>query len=122
MNINKNQLLSSFLETIEGIASKEYQKRVWIEGIGPECDDFEETVNWFFDDGRLILKNINDYGFTNNQYLILKIFFDEFEAFSDEHYLAQEFIDTPEWTKITERAKEVLKAFHWGSSDKLHTS
>jgi hypothetical protein len=40
-----------------------------------------------------------------------------FEAFSDGHNWPAEFIDTPEWTKITEKAKEVLKAFHWKTPD-----
>jgi hypothetical protein len=116
MEIERNQILISFLETIEGISSKEYQRRVWIEGRGPECDDFDETVNWFFDDGRLVLKKYKDFGITDIQYLLLKKFFDEFEAFSDEHDWPPEFIDSPEWTKISEMAKEVLKAFHWKKS------
>ena len=34
-------------------------------------------------------------------------------------YLPQDFIDTPEWTKITELAKDVLVAFDWKPKNKL---
>ena len=117
MKSKNHQALISFLKIIEGISSKEYQKRVWIEGSGPECDDFDETVNCFFDNGRPILENFKHYDITEDQYSILNFFFNMFEAFSDEHDWPAEFIDTPEWTKITEMAKEVLKAFHWKTPD-----
>ena len=71
MGINKKQILNSFLETIEGISDKKYQKRAWIQG---EEADFDETVNFFFDDGDPILENYKDFGITEAQYQILKKF------------------------------------------------
>jgi hypothetical protein len=60
MDINREdreQILISVLENIEGIFDKEYQRRVWIRGEGPECDDFDETVCNFFQDGNGIIEN-----------------------------------------------------------------
>ncbi len=115
--INKEEFLKMFLSDVFRIANKEYQKRVWIEGKGPECDDFDETVNCFFDEGEIIMNHYIEFGVTEVQHLLLKTFWDEFRSFSNDNYWPQEFIDSPEWTKITERAKEVLKAFDWKSPD-----
>ena len=110
----KKQILNSLLETIKGISDKEYQKRVWIQGEGPEVDDFDESVCNFFGDGDPVLKNYQDFGITIEQYNTLKIFRDEFEKFckgiASEYYLPALFINTLEWKKIIELAKEVLKA------------
>ena len=48
---------------------------------------------------------------TKNQFNLLKKFRDNFKKFSDKNVLPQLFIDTPEWTKITIMANEVLQAF-----------
>ena len=66
MEINRKQILLSLLETIEGISDKNYQNRVWIKGIGPEVDDFEETVNYFFDIGNPLLENYQEFGLTKS--------------------------------------------------------
>ncbi|VHO02395.1 hypothetical protein [Candidatus Rhabdochlamydia sp. T3358] len=117
MDIDREQILISVLETIEGISDKEYQKRVWIRGVGPECDDFDETVCNFFGDGNPLIENYKDFGITESQYHLLVKFRDEFNDFCRgpalEYYLPQLFIDTPEWGKIMEMAKEVLKAFNF---------
>ncbi len=102
-----------FLKNIQLIADKEYQRRVWIRGEGPECDDFDETCCRFFDDGDSVFQNYKDFWITNNQYEILKKFRDEFEVFADNNNWPQLFIDTPEWDAIVEMAKEVLRAFHY---------
>ena len=109
----RKQILDSFLENLAGISDKEYQKRVWIEGRGPECDDFVETVCDFFDLGEYIFDNYEGYNITEPQQKILNEFRKEFKAFSDEKDFPEKFIDTPEWTKITEMAKEILKVFNY---------
>jgi hypothetical protein len=112
-NEAKKQILMSVLATVENVSNKEYQKRVWIQGEGPEVDDFDETCCNFFGDGDPILENYKDFGLTESQYLSLKRFRDNFRDFSDKYYHPYEFIDTPKWNEITKMAKEVLKAFHY---------
>ncbi len=113
MDIDRKQILVSCLETIKDISDKEYQKRVWIRGEGPEVDDFDEAVCDFFGDGDPIIENYKDFGITESQYYLLKKFRDAFRDFSDENDFPQLFIDTLEWQEITEMAKEVLKVFNF---------
>lgn len=119
-NEAKKQILISVLETIDNISDKKYQTRVWIQGKGPEVDDFDETCCNFFGDGDPLLENYKDFGLTESQYLVLKKFRDKFRAFSDEYYHPSEFIDTPEWNEITEMAKEVLKSFNYEEKKNEH--
>jgi hypothetical protein len=109
----RKQILMSVLATIENISNKEYQKRVWVLGEGPEVDDFDETCCNFFGDGDPLLENYIDFGLTETQYLLLRKFRNKLRTFSDKYFRPSEFIDTPEWNEITEMAKEVLKAFDY---------
>jgi hypothetical protein len=116
MEIDRKQILTSVLETIEGISDKEYQKRIWIRGEGPEVDDFTETTCHFFEELDGILEKYKDFEINNRQYYLLIKLRDRFDIFiknPKRGYLPQEFIDTPEWNTITEMAKEVLKAFNY---------
>jgi len=116
--IDKISFLKQFSEEVFILSSKEYQKRVWVEGIGPECDDYSESINRFFDSCEIILNHFEEFGLKKEQYNLLNLFFNKFDEFiQTNNDFPQEFINTPEWTKITEMAKEVLKAFHWKTSD-----
>ena len=114
---NKKKILQSFLETIEWISDREYQRKAWIRGEILETD-FDETVNFFFDDVDPILENYKGFRITDSQYQILKNFRDKFRMFSDNNNWPHQFIDTPEWHKVTEMAKEVLEAFDYKSQKK----
>jgi hypothetical protein len=120
MKKENNHALINLLKIIDDISNKEYQKRVWIDGKGPECDDFDDTVCDFFGIGESIIKKHNIFGITDNQHQLLTVFYNEFRTFSNEHTWPPEFIDTLEWTRITEMAREVLKAFHWKMPSKNH--
>ena len=113
----KKNLLNNLLREIWHVSSKEYQKKIWIEGKGPQCDDYDETSIGILDDGEIIVKEHELFKITDNQYMLLKQFRDEYEIFSNgigfELYLPERFIDAPEWTRITELAKEVIKAFDY---------
>jgi hypothetical protein len=111
MHIEKKQILRSLLDNAAAISDKNYQKRVWIEGKGPECDNFDDTVCDFFGDGNPIIDNYKDFELTERQRDILITFRDAFREFSDHHDWPPLFIDTPEWTHITEMAQEVLREF-----------
>jgi hypothetical protein len=110
---DKKYILNQFLINISGISDKEYQKRVWIRGEGPECDDFDETVCQFLDSWRFISEKYQDFQITDPQYQLLKEFREKFEVFADDNYWPPEFIDSPEWEKIMEMAKNVLNAFNF---------
>ena len=111
---DKNNIINSIIEIVANIADKNYQKRVWVKGIGPECDDFSETVNNFFGLCDPTLEEYQDFGITEPQYLILNKFrfeFDQFERNSKSRLLECELIETPEWQRIMGLAKDVLVTF-----------
>ena len=111
MDINRKQILEDFLADIADISDKEYQRRIWIRAEGPECDDFTEIVCRYSNAAELLFEKYKECGISNIQLYILKQFHDEFKKFWIDNDLPQLFIDTPEWTKITMMAKEVLQAF-----------
>jgi hypothetical protein len=113
METNRKQVIEGFLQNLYRISNKEYQQKIWIEGAGPECHDFDEAVNDFFGDGDSILENYQDYGLSQSQYRLLKKFHDEFRIFADKNDLPEEFIDTSEWKRIMDMAKDVLKTFNY---------
>ena len=115
MNVSddiKKTVLSNILDEIGCISDKEYQRRTWIKGEGP---DFDEACCRLFDDNQFdyVLDKYQDYKITDRQYQVSKIFRDGFRTFSDENHWPPEFIDTPEWGKIMMMAKDVLKAFDY---------
>lgn len=116
MKIDRKSILNTMLETLRDISNKEYQRRVWIRGEGPEVDDFDEVVNYFFDEADGIVKHYRDFGITERQCKMLKNFRDKFEHFSDDNNYPELFIDTPEWDKIIRMAQEVLEAFDQNDS------
>ena len=113
MDINRKQILESFLSDVADISDKEYQRRIWINAEGPECDDFTEIVCRHSNAAESIFEKHKAYGISGPQLDALKKFHEEFKKFWIENDLPQLFIDTPEWTKITLLAKEVLQAFDY---------
>jgi hypothetical protein len=109
----RKQILHGFIDIFTRISNKEYQKRIWINGEGPEVDAFDDIVNEFFIECDSILENYRDFGITDSQHQILKKFRDKFEVFSDENNWPQKFIDDPEWGEITEMAEEILRVFNY---------
>ena len=113
MEVNRIQIMKFLLEIINDLTDKEYQKRIWIRGEGPEVDSFDDAVCNFFDTADHVVQNHKDYKLTNEQYQILKKFRDRYDLFCDDNDFPEEFIDSPEWAEIIAHAKEVLKAFDY---------
>ncbi len=113
---NRKDILNSLLETIKSISDVEYQRRAWIRGEPPGTD-FDETVNNYSLDAEGILKHYKDFEITEIEFQILKKFDEQFRDFYGKNNWPQQFIDTPEWTKIIKLAKEVLKVFNYQKND-----
>jgi hypothetical protein len=109
-DIDRKQIMETFIRMIDHISDKEYQKRAWIKG---EEADFDEAVCLFFGESDSILENYEAFGITEAQYKLLKKLRDKFRIFADKHDFPEEFIDTAEWAKIMALAKEVLKTFNY---------
>ncbi len=114
MALDRNRILQQFLTLISDISDKEFQMRVWIKGIGPECIDFDETCDYFFVEGVDVIKNYKDYGITEHQEKLLTSLQKIFDAFLEDHLEEPiEFINTPEWQHVIDEAKKVLEAFNY---------
>ena len=113
MDIDKQLILGNILEIVCDVSDKEYQRRIWIRGDGPEVDSFDDAVCDFFMESESVLERNKDFSLTNLQYQVLKKFHDEFENFPMRHDWPGDFIDTPEWEKIIDLAKEVLEGFQY---------
>jgi hypothetical protein len=109
----KKYTFNEYIRHISHIQDRDYQTRIWIRGEGPECQAFDDAVCDFFDIGDPILKEYKGFGITEDQYKLLKRLRDEFRIFADKNDFPELFIDTPEWAKIIELAKDVLRAFNY---------
>lgn len=92
------------------LTDKDYQIRAWIKG---EAFDFDETVCRYFDLSDPILEGYKDFELTDDQYFLLKTFSEKFRMFAYENDFPEEFIITPEWNKITEMTKDILRIFNY---------
>jgi len=118
-NTANQRRLCSFVENIAHISNVEYQKRVWVKNEGPECEDIDDAVCDFFDDGDPILENYKDFGITETQYKVLMTlrrkldnFIDEYGVFAPEES-TERLIELPQWQEIREISKRVLKDFNF---------
>ena len=113
---DKEGVLKRFLETIFEISDKDFQERIWIKGLGPECSSFEEAICDFFDDLEPIFKNYKEFEITDAQYEKVIQLRDELQKYCDkvpEIVNEEEILSDPAWDKIIEEAKEVLKTFDY---------
>ena len=122
-DVVKKQIMETFIESIDIIADEEFQKRVWIEGRGPECHSYDDFVNYFFNTSESILSKYISFNITDNQMKILKNFHDTLEDFNCKNsYEPQDFISSTDWKKIIEIAKKVLNSFNYRKKSASHKS
>jgi hypothetical protein len=114
-NEKKKQILEGFMDIFTRIASKEYQKRTWINGEGPEVDDFDETVNDFFGECDSIIDHRTEFGISDAQYDLLVNFRDDFDQFiiASRKSIPYKFINTIEWDKLRKLSETILTAFNY---------
>ncbi len=109
-------IMSLFLDEICTVSDLEYQQRVWIEGKGPECNDYDEFYDYFFNEGNSIIENYKDFKITKEQHRLLENLRKKIYAFDhapNRASLPKDFLISAEWKHIMESAKEVLKAFNY---------
>ena len=121
MNISniRKQILEEFLKNIGRLADEKYQERVWVRAEGPECNDIDDAICDFFDDGDPILEKYKDYEITISQleniiklYAKLRFFTDTYGVYW-EYKSTAKLIKMPEWEEIRILARNVLQAFNF---------
>ena len=116
--------LNTVLLIIESLANQDYQRRVWIEGKGPEVDSFDDTICDYDQSVGVVLNNPNLYPLTEAQEGALRNLTAIFEDFYENGlgncymYQPQYFINSTEWRKISEEATKVLKVFGYLAGDR----
>lgn len=120
--MNTDRHMQNLLYTISVIADPDYQYRIWVKGLGPEVDSFEERMCRFFESIEFALPNYKKYGVSKEQYQLLIEFRDALEIFCDSVPEIvdeeKEILPNPEWHKIQNFAKKVLKAFDYKKDKK----
>ena len=117
--INREQILEEFLKNIVRLSDEQYQERVWVKAEGPECNDIDDAVCDFFDDGDPILEKYKDFGITDVQYETLMKLHRKLKKFTFTYGVYYPYKSTgklikmPEWQEIRELSKEVLQTFNF---------
>lgn len=116
MSKQENSYFTLLLDVIKNIQDKEYQERIWIRAEGPECSDFGDTMNDFFDfyDGIKDFENkYAEYGINAKQYLLLNRLYQQLRDYCDITPISpkdKDILADPRWQKIRDFAKEVYVA------------
>ena len=115
--IDRKQILEEFLNNIFRLSDEKYQERVWVKAEGPECNEIDDAVCDFFDDGDPILEEHKDFRITEHQYKLLMILHKKLRAFTDAfdvyspYRSTEKLIQLPQWQEIRNIAKKVIRTF-----------
>ena len=109
----RRDIMQTYIKIISHVADREYQNRIWIRAVGPDCEDYDEFINYFFSESESIIKGYKNFGITDAQCLLLAKFIKEIENFdrSDRDRLPEQFLRSAAWKKIMGIANDILKAF-----------
>lgn len=117
--IIREQILEEFLKIVVRLSDEQYQERVWVRAEGPECNDIDDTVNDFFDDGEPLFEKYQEYGIGEHQYEVLMKLHKKLRFFTDTYgvYYPNKstitLVRMPQWAEVRKTAQEVLKAFNF---------
>jgi hypothetical protein len=107
----QEEFYKTLLSKIESVSDKEYQRKDWIPSEGRVSPKFDETAMYILEIGDSVLDEDQDYGLNDIQRYSLERFRNELLEFGlsiGRYHYVRDFIDTPEWTRVTEMAKDVL--------------
>ncbi len=119
MNNIRKQILDEFLKNLVRLSDEQYQERVWVLAEGPECNDIDDAICDFFDDGDPILEKYKDFEITDDQYELLINLKGELRKFTDKYNVyfsyksTKKLISYSEWQEIRNQAKKVLNSFNF---------
>lgn len=114
--IDREQILEEFFKTIFRLSDEKYQQRVQIDGKGVECNEMDDAVCDFFDDGIAILESYQNFGISEHEYKLLVELQEKLDAFVKKSYLfflqtpSQKLIILPEWQEVQQLSKKILYA------------
>jgi hypothetical protein len=116
---DKQENLEAFIKNISRLSDEKYQERVWVRVEGPECDDIDDAVCDFFDDGGHILENYKNFEITEAQHKLLITLRDKLNNFKHDYHVyspyksTEKLIQLPEWKEIRKLSKDVIRSFNF---------
>jgi len=111
--MKENPYFTFLLDVIKNIQDKDYQERIWLRAEGPECSDFGDTINDFFDFYEELgdLENTyEEYGIDASQYRLLHKLYQHLQEYCDIIPISpkdEDVLADPRWQKIRNLAKKV---------------
>ena len=103
---------------IRSLSDPLYQKRIWVEGKGPEVDSYDDTITYFSDMCELIFEAPLDYeGIDVENLKLLKrlyLMVMDYDSNLDNGRAPQEvncILEDPKWHQIQEFAGDVFRKF-----------
>ena len=115
--IDSDEWIRNVLSSVADFASEEYQRRVWLKGLGPEQHSYVEAVCNFFDDfgaSALIDQKWHQAGITEEQRRRLADLRDALDAFNASVREIPDdaaILSDPRWPRIRDLAGDALAAF-----------
>jgi len=105
------------LDNIQCLASKSFQERVWLKGLGPEVDDYNEAISMYYSsipkDEAEALERLKT-AFTEKEIDIIMQFhrvLDNFITKNGWELSHEELMENLEWINVREEAKKVCDYF-----------
>lgn len=114
--MTKEIWLSGLLTVIREMGDAAFQDRIWRNGEGPEVSSWEEAMNRLYDDYLFdqVIAGKHRLGLTEEQHDAFSRLDRELTKFGNEIDESPDpamLLDSPEWPRVREVAKDVLKTF-----------
>lgn len=113
MHKKEKDIRNFILKLIREISDEEYQKRVWVEGKGPEVSSFAELISAFDEDLiEDLSQNYQKYGFTRPQFEKIQDLYQQVDDYTmsiPDDVLSEEIVSDPRWHQVRQFAKKFLK-------------
>lgn len=105
------------LENIQCLASKSFQERVWLKGIGPEVDDYNEAILMYYSSIPKIeaeaLERLKT-AFSEEEIQVIMKFHGVLNDFIKKNgwdLTHKELMENQEWINVREEAKKICDYF-----------
>ncbi|MEI8300774.1 MAG: hypothetical protein WCG10_04080, partial [Chlamydiota bacterium] len=102
-DIDRKQILEEFLKNIVRLVEEQYQESVCVRIEGPECNDIDDAVGDFFEEGGPILEKYKEFDITSTQLNALWTLHRELSEFTDMEGICnpykstEKLVQMPKW-------------------------
>ena len=108
--------VKNILELLEIFTDLKYQKRVWVEGKGPEMNTFDETMCMLYEDmyfKEFVHEEMADAGFSFGLKTKMEALDALLPGLWDEDMLDADLLKDPRWQMVLKISKEIVPIFEF---------